>query len=325
MPNIVEFVSGEGIIVETDPSNGNMKFINSEMLTKNQKDALDNDKASDSNKYITNSEVDAKIEEKTNGPDIPPKDFPIFFTNSTQSFIIPKTGRYRISAVGGGGSGAVRHVDISLHGKNGNDTKIIIAGETYIAKGGAGGKYYTNYTNLPLIDTPYDGTKGSTRGGIYVGSNQINNVAENGHGLGGGYCGGGGSPLNYKTFIKIATASILHKTVGNSVNYETLIPSAYGQPGFNKQYVMRAGYGYGAGSGACADAVHYNVAGGNSGFLITKELQLTKGTSMKIIIGAGGSGVSGTYVDPHSANGITTPTSGNGAQGAVLLEWISKD
>jgi len=317
--NIIELIAGDGINIDANEANDSITLSSADSLTQNQKDALENDKANNSNKFITSSEAIEKINENVEDK-YGPADFPKFFTTST-NYTIPKSGRYRISAVGGGGGGLCCGDTTQADGVDGSDTIIKISNNVYVAKGGLGGKKgigsFDVHTSAP--DILYDGKHGSLLGGREGGNVANYYAAYNGHGVGGGRYGGAGSPLNYKTFVTLTGRSVIKLNGRIIKDYESLPAAKSIDPPtvvIMPIFIYHGGKGYGAGGGACES---YN--GGCSGYLLTLELALQKDNIMQIIIGAGGAGGSFRRNDPP--NGMREWQSGSGAQGAVLLEWIS--
>lgn len=287
MSNQIEFKAGTGIRLDADAAAKNITIKTT--LTQEQINKLS---GVGGDSFITRTEVETLIANSSGGSGEPaPENFPKFFTTSTNDFVIPKTGRYRISMVGGGGGGASTHQTSSSIGKTGAATTITFLTQSYSAAGGNPGTHGPDGGGSSNI--PFDGTKGSVKGG------NPGQPGENGAGNGGlvnihygnkQSGGGGGSPLNY---------NIADISGNNGVYYDSDHVSAYG------------GKGYGAGGGGGGNGSmdpNGNCGGGASGYLIIKETQINENTNIKISIGAGGRGGS------HGG--------GAGAHGAVLIEWI---
>lgn len=289
MANSIEFVAGNGIAIELNESSRSIKITSNE-LTANQKAALNNPSVSSTNKFISASEVDVKIQTAIqNGgatPGLAPEGFPKFFTSST-NYTIPKTGRYKISMVGGGAGGMALDGGHTGNAGSGGSTSVTIKGASYSATGGA--------SNKPKSSIPYDGKQGACSGG------NKGERGEDGAGQGGvpynTYSGGGGgSPLNFN--IDQISGGIV--SAGVSKGYPN--PNCSGK-------------GYGAGGGGYGTQDRNDAAGGCSGYLVIKELTIEESTPITIKIGGGGAAgevrhTGGDYI------------AGSGAQGAVLLEWI---
>ena len=295
---ILEFIAGNGISLEADSNAGTITMTNTISIPENHKAALNNDEASDTNKFITASELEAKIQAGFGNTSIL-EGFPKFITASN-TITIPKTGKYKISAVGGGGSGS-----FGKAGLDGAATVVVTPNKTITANGGHGGQASVMATppntttatgGTPTIS--YDGTKGATAGGDYKQNGQKG--AYNG-GVGTPVIGGGGgSPLNYNTPQTVAEKA---KTNVSSVMGENESPSpaiGYGAGG-DGAHIYPALSGVGAG------------AGGSSGYLVTETLTFVKNATIDITIGAGGASVSHTNPTYHSGAGVS---------GAVLIEFI---
>ena len=254
MANSIEFVAGNGIAIELNESSRSIKITSNE-LTANQKAALNNPSVSSTNKFISASEVDVKIQTAIqNGGATPgpaPEGFPKFFTSST-NYTIPKTGRYKISMVGGGAGGISQYASHNSFETGGGDTSITIKGSTYTARGGQ--------KDTPKSSIPYDGKQGACSGG------NKGEKGEDGAGPGGVPYnifsgGGGGSPLNFN----------IGDISGGNVNDA--------QDGKNS-----SGKGYGAGGGGYGRLEVNNAYGGCSGYLATKELIIQESTEITIKI-----------------------------------------
>lgn len=294
--NIVNFVAGNGINIVANETLDTLTINATESLSNDQKAALQNDKANDGNKFITNDELMTLLGQHVSTPD----GYPKFITDSG-TVVIPRTGYYRIRAVGGGGGGGGGDVG---DGTDGTPTIVkIIGGSTYTANGGHAGKTQGSVAGqqspTPTVPNPrYDTLKGATRGG------NNNMQAEDGAGLGGGLAGGGGTPLNYQTDAQVAQHGANMPTVGYN---------SFGTQG---------GKGYGAGGGG-GGSNFGAPSGGSSGYLITETLQLDANTNIQITIGSGGLGGTGGFEpDGVQTGGLHGYNGGNGAQGAVLIEWI---
>lgn len=292
MSNEIKFKSGNGINISADSLNKTLTFAST--IDENKLKALNNANATETNPFLTKSEIEALISAASSGGSgnygNAPENFPKFFTTSTNDFVIPKTGKYRISMVGGGGGGASSENTNNTIGFPGAATTIAFLTQSYSAAGGSPGRHGPNGGGISNI--PFDGTKGSVKGG------NPGQPGENGAGNGGlvsihypkKWGGGGGSPLNYN----IADIS------GNN----GIIPQS-------GQVLAYGGKGYGAGGGGGGSGsvtANSECGGGASGYLVIKEMQINENTNIKISIGAGGNG--GTH------------GGGAGAQGAVLIEWV---
>ena len=354
MSNIVELIAGDGISIETNPSDGSVKLINDNNIAKNQKKALENDKANENNKFLTDSEVQEKINKCIGndtgpigpGPNTPPPDFPKLITSSGR-FVIPQNGRYRIKFCGGGGGGAGGGGGMAVigspqenefrktYGKNGNSTTIEFHGATYIAGGGTGAVYiYNNIGRISFcyagdIYLRYNGTNGAVKGGNstdpFSGSASV--LTEDG---GNGAMPGGekGYFLDIKYNIK---TDVCGGGAGGVINGN--ISGGDGGNGYwhdmtnndrhLRYYGGKGGKGYGAGGGGAGSGSQFgsNTGAGGSGYLETITARLGKDEIIKINIGAGGKGGEKTTfsLTPQSYAG----EGGDGAQGAVLIEWVS--
>lgn len=298
---ILEFIAGNGIDLEANSTDCTIKMTNTATIPANQKAALNNDKASASNKFITDKEMDDKLLAAINGTSAnpSPEGFPKFITTSS-TITIPKAGKYKISAVGGGGSGS-----FGKAGLDGAATVVVTPNKTITANGGHGGQASVMITSPDITTatggTPtifYDGTKGATAGGDYKQNGQYG--AYNG-GIGTPVIGGGGgSPLNYNTPRVVAEKA---KTNVSSVAEQNESPSTaigYGAGG-DGAHIFPDLPGVGAG------------AGGSSGYLVTETMSLQNNAEIEITIGAGGASVSHTDPAYHSGAGVS---------GAVLIEFI---
>lgn len=300
--NIIELIAGPGISLEANATASTITMTNASPITDNQKAALNNDKASSTNKFITNSEMDDKIQAALAGnPPIPaPAGYPKFITSSS-TFTIPKKGKYKFSLVGGGGGGS-----FGKAGLDGNSTVVVTPVKTLTANGGHGGQAST-ISGTPNTTTalggkatiPYDGTKGATNGGDYKQSGQYG--AYNG-GVGTAVIGGGGgSPLNYNTPRMEAEKAKTNISSVAELNESPSPAVGYGAGGDGAHIYPDNIAGVGAG------------AGGSSGYLITEVLELENNANIDVTIGAGGA---------HVDNGDPSYHSGAGVNGAVLVEWV---
>lgn len=297
---ILEFIAGNGIDLEANATDCTIKVTNTATIPANQKAALNNDKASASNRFITDKEMDDKLLAAINGTSAnpSPEGFPKFITTSS-TFNIPKAGKYKISAVGGGGSGS-----FGKAGLDGNPTIARIPNKTITANGGHGGsasKPISGSTTTATGGKPtilYDGVKGATAGGDYTKDGQ--NGAFNG-GIGTEVIGGGGgSPLNYNT-PRIVAEKAKSGFSSNADQNESPSPAIGYGAGGDGAHIFPDLLGVGAG------------AGGSSGYLVTETVSLQNNAEIEITIGAGGASVS--HTDP-------TYHSGAGVSGAVLIEFI---
>lgn len=271
------------------------------VLDDNIMKALVNENATNENKFLSTDE----FLEIVNGKILNIPGFPKIFDTDSE-FTIPETGWYRIIAVGGGGSGAVRtarQVGVAKDSDAATATSIKIGNITLIAEGGVTAT--SEKGAVPLI--PYNGWEGATKGG---------DPAENGEdgvGKGGdGYHkpsrrilngGGGGSPFPYNHNKKYGKNGVCFHP--RSQGYHAL---------------GECGLGYGAGANGMTNEYSYGSGatiigsgGGSSGYLITKDMILIKGEKIKITIGRGAKGV--TIQNPET-------TSGTGANGAVAIELL---
>ena len=357
MPNIVELLVGDGINIETSPTDGTVKLVNSSALSDQQRAALNNDKANENNKYLTSSEIDEKINaalENMNGeippgPNITPPNFPKLITASSD-FVIPQNGRYRIRFCGGGGGGSAgANSKNNGSGTNGADTVVAINGLKLIAYGGQGSYTTTHLTYLASLNWPgltfikYDGKKGACSGGTGVGigggggnfSNGIITDPELNDRIdihdGGNGAGAGGKHGSYIYIIDNIKYGINGGGGGGVISGNIKGGDGENVALYNIHYPNKpvvyygasGGLGYGTGGGGVVqdsgiDGNHpsmpgYGGAGGGSGYLRTIEPMLAKNTKITIRIGAGGKGGLNSYGN-HA---------GDGAQGAVLIEWIS--
>ena len=270
MPDVVNIKNGESITLTID----------------GKKIKIDSNLTEDEIKSITVDHINSLMAYSAG--------FPKLFTASRE-YIIPITGKYRVTAVGGGGGGSAYYnnnwTTEWYKGKNGGDTKLIFNDKTYIAKGGEAGGINNNFL---MPQKRFNGTSGSTYGGYGVTN------GENGYGESGinirhpnstefMYGGGAGSPFNFNA-NKIYQDEFVHNL-----------------------YSSNPGYGYGAGGRSWGnkyiDNSIYGPGGGCSGELFVEELLLNKGQKLKIIIGAGGNGGYGSL-------------SVLASNGAVLFEWL---
>lgn len=353
MSNIIELIAGNGIGFEANPADGTIKLINSDAIPSYQKAALNNDKANENNKFLTNSEVNTKIDEAMEqignnippGPNTAPPDFPKLIISSGK-FIIPQNGRYRIKFCGGGGGGSNGDYFgpqiTPRSGKNGNDTSIVINNIKVIAYGGTGAKYSALerapsdgviYYKAGRTILRYDGTKGACGGGeaVFQGysyacnftnyDSDLNNREEAFYGGNGAGTGGkSGSYIDYRDNRKYAVnggggggviAGNISAEDGGSSTYIDGVHTIFCSGG-------EGGKGYGAGGGGSGVYTSIVGAGGGSGYLVTIIPMLAKNTELNVMIGAGGLGGGAS-----TNTGYSIGKAGNGAQGAVFIEWIS--
>ena len=299
MSNEIKFKSGNGINISADSLNKTLTFAST--IDENKLKALNNANATETNPFLTKSEIESLIATAISGGSgnygNAPAGFPKFFTTSIESFVIPKTGKYRISMVGGGAAGGVGSVGSTfVNGNAGASTLMILRGSTHVAPGGNGSVNEKGGS----ASIPYDGTKGSVKGGDGgingdTGAGQGGIVRNNYNYWGGG---GGGSPLNYNVNAISGESAQGHYSSSSVVFSEG--GKGYGAGGAGAPINRDVGYSSGQGAG-----------GGASGYLVIEELTLNENEAMKIVIGAGGIKRNGTNV-----------SSGNGAQGAVLIEWV---
>lgn len=286
MSNKIELKAGDGINLEGNSSNKTItiktKVTDAELakLTATGNDAL-----------VTKAEVQSIISSNS-GNSVAPTGFPKFFTVSTESFIIPEDGRYKITVVGGGAAGKIYGSE-TLAGTNpmGGSSDVYI-NNTHALRGESGSFNYVPPTNLNIV-----WNKGGKAG-------------FNGESIGGGKAGkgfmahliggGGSSPLNYNV-------NVIHATP----------PTKSTVPAFS---IEDQAHGYGAGgSGFALEGYEDFQVGGPSGVLQSKIFELIKNDILKILIGAGGNSLH-HYISSENSN-IRT---GDGVQGAVLIEWVSK-
>lgn len=284
----VNFKAGNGITLIPDTANG-VITIKGEAppptpglnLTQNQKDALVNPIANENNKFITVNE----IREFIVGGSAPLQGFPLLLT-ADENFQVSQNGRYRITAVGGGGAG---YGDLGGTTPNqvlvpSTPTIIKLGDKTFTARGGHSASNVTADTP----EFPYDGIRGAVKGGD---NRQNGENAKGNGGSGGEGGGGGGSPFPKGEELFLTTGGYVTDTEG------ILYPAGSG------------GNGYGAGGGG------YNGAGGSSGYLLVKEIVLLKGEVLNITIGKGATAA-------FYSSGVEAIGGGNGAPGAVLLEQV---
>lgn len=370
MPNIVELLVGDGINIETSPTDGTMKLVNSSALSDQQRAALNNDKANENNKYLTSSEVDEKINKmlgKNNdpvapGPNTAPPGFPKLITSSG-NFVIPQNGRYRIKFCGGGGGGAAGSgfdADAKsdnptfqsnwekyriTYGQNGNPTSIEINGEMYTVSGGNGATFvYLRDHYLGGIGgktyLKYNGDNGAVSGGDaafeldYARPEYLPYAAKNGENaaMPGGSRGKTIRNLTTTNNFAYCTGGGAGGVIAGNVKAGKGMNGAFIHPNSDTQsiyyYGAEGGNGYGAGGGGGGSFFHQVSgsgnngcgAGGGSGYLETKIMLLAKDSIIKVKIGAGGKG--GKKAD-NASPGSYIGNGGDGAQGAVLIEWVS--
>lgn len=260
-------------------------------LTEDQIKALNNDKASEGNKFVSSDDIAGIIIASSRTP---PAGYPRLIT-SDEVITIPKSGKYIIKAVGGGGSGSWATTENNLKrvGVEGHPTIIEINGITYTAKGGKPGYYRGPYIASPNYSGDGGGIEGSTEGGDSAAGQ--NGAFPGGKGDIKAGTGGGGSPFPVNPYNIKAENGVSGTGVGG-----------------------HGGQGYGAGGGG-GSINSYFGKGANSGFLITKKLYLEKYDRIKINIGAGGEKVSYT----NASNVSYFASGGAGAPGAVQIEWDS--
>lgn len=269
MANSLEFIAGKGIKITANDADKSLTISSN---------------VSQESINTLNSECIKELHKS-------PEGFPKIFTESS-NFVIPKTGTYRVSMVGGGGSGGVNHEDKS-EGNNGGTSMVTIKEGTYCAPGGLRGmKDKAAVPNIPYKEN----VRGYVRGGdpSAKGNDGIGAGGVAGHHSG----GGAGSPLKYGTDLELA---------GNGIRYEIV--------------GAKGGKGYGAGGGGCgSNANENNSGGGSSGCLYVGEHFIVENDVIKIVIGSGGQSVTiGKGLTPETAAGCV---SGAGAPGALLLEWV---
>ena len=292
MSNSIEFIAGNGIEITANDTNKTLTMVNTSALTPEQLRELING-LSGTNKFVTLEEVKQLIAQN-GGSSTAPEGFPKLITKSG-NFTIPKTGKYKISAVGGGAGGGMGD-----GGNPGGDTKVSYGSVNLIAEGGTAPGIVSSYGSGALggkAKIPYDGTRGACSGGDaeYSGENGATFGAAAFENCG----GGGGSPFNFATNdIKAIEAF-----------------SATGR------HEPNPACGYGAG-GTGIDGPHYttpygNGGGGCSGHLITFTQIITANTKLNIVVGSGGNikyrELSHDHFSYHT---------GGGVQGAVLIEWL---
>lgn len=280
-------IAEEGIEIIADDANKSLSIKNKCFLTDTQLETIRNG-LSGSDKFMTESQIRALIAQLSggggnSGDNTSPEGFPKFFKSST-NYTIPKSGRYKIHIVGGGGAGAWWNGSSSTSA-SGNDSYVEYNSLKYNGVGGSTGISgpSSGSGGIPPIPFNMHAGIGGTKGG-----DPLKN-GESGYGAGGSggtknYSGGGGggSPLNYN------------------------ISAIKGGDAIDDKDGAKGGKGYGAGGagGMCG-------GGGSSGCLNTIVSFINKNTVLKIVIGAGG------IIDKTTAN-----AGGDGAQGAVLLEWL---
>ena len=286
-------IAEEGIEITANDVNKSLSIKNKCFLTDAQLETIRNG-LSGSDKFMTESQIRALIAQLSGGgggntgDNTPPEGFPKFFITSA-NFTIPKTGRYKVSMVGGGGGGGAE-----MKGENGGDSCIEYNSIKRIGTGGSGGGSggypITENGGIPAVLFNMQNEIGGTKGGMG------GKPGDNGYGQGGkgGNAtnfggGGGGSPLNY---------NILDISAKNAEN------SSDGYGG--------KGYGAGGGGGTNNHGSALGGGGGSSGCLNTFIGNMNTGSKLKVIVGSGGKGSYNTK----------NRSAGDGAQGAVLIEWL---
>lgn len=196
MANSLEFIAGEGIAIAVNDANKSFTLKNTSALTAEQMNLL-KDGLTGSNKFVTLEEIKRLI--GTDNPATAPEGFPKLILSSGK-FVIPKTGKYKIRLVGGGGAGSVNGDGEGNFGGGaaGTATKILFGDQVLIANGGAGGGI--NVGGKATI--AYDGTKGACSGGDkgQAGGNGVGNGGEKPSSQ---YSSGsgGGPPFPYNSHI----------------------------------------------------------------------------------------------------------------------------
>ena len=267
--------TANGVITIKGPASGEFT------VTQDQRDALDNPEANENNKFITINELMDFIQ----GGSDPLQGFPLLLTVD-ENFQVSQSGRYRITAVGGGGAG---YADLGGTTPNqvlvpSTPTIIKLGDKTFTARGG----HSASDVAADTPEFPYDGIRGAAKGGN---NRQKGESAKGAGGDGSEGGGGGGSPFPKGEELFLATGGYLTDTEG------VLYPAGSG------------GRGYGAGGGGC------NGAGGSSGYLLVKEIVLIASEVLNITIGKGATAAS-------YSSGVEAIGGGNGAPGAVLLEQV---
>lgn len=285
--SILEFKPEGNVILQSIPDKDTLKVSATDNtgLTEDQIKALNNIRSSNENKFASSVDVSDIIIALLRTP---PIGYPKLIT-SDGVITIPKSGKYIIHAVGGGGGGAIS-VDryYRYYGNIGNPTIVEINGARYKANGGHQGMYKDPITPNPR----YNGTVGATKGekyydgenGAFPGGKKVGESLSSG--------GGGGSPFPVNpNNIKAENGMTKYSTCGGG------------------------GIGYGAGGGGGVGSAG-DAGGGSSGYLITEKLYLDENTEVKISIGKGGDKTI------YNRGGDTQFVSGGaGAPGAVQISW----
>ena len=269
--------TANGVIIIKGPASGEFA------VTQNQRDALDNPEANENNKFITINELTDFIQ----GGSDPLSGFPLLLTVD-ENFQVSQSGRYRFTAVGGGGAGAIdSNMGTAQDSVAATPTIIKIGNKTFTARAG-----HTATDADPVTpEFPYDGIRGATMGGA------PGRPAESAVGAGGasegGSSGGAGSPFPKGETLSLAGSGFITTADGMI------------------DLVGHGGMGYGAGGSSYGSA-----AGGSSGYLLVKEIVLLEREMVNITIGKGATGA------VIMNNGEAICGSGKGADGAVLIEQV---
>jgi hypothetical protein len=249
-------------------------------------------------------------------------------TGGIQSFTIPVTGPYRITAIGGqggynGGYGAMISGDFTLSA--GTVLKILVgqagtqaSNGTYIGGGGGGGSYVTSPTNVPYVVAGGGGGNGDGYGGSPVScclsgmqgttstsGNPYPGGANGGTGGMGGSCGtanaGAGAGIYGDGSLCNALGAAYSFTNGGLGGYCGYLASTSGDGGFG-------------GGGGCYNSGTGQRGGGGGGY------------------SGGGGGMASTGLEPNAPGGgggsfnsganQTNTVATSGGSGKVIVELL---